>query len=804
MDSAPARRLVLWYDRPAGNDWTCALPIGNGRLGAMIFGDIAGDRVQLNEDSVWNGGPRDRSNPSARAALPEIRRLLREGKIAEAHALNHDAISGIPDSQRCYEPLADLLFRFQHAGATEKPTTASLSVAEGYVNPEFEGDAPADYRRELDLRTAVVQAEYGLAGIRYTRRYLSSAVDQVVAIRLEADQPGAILFRLRLERGPRESYSTRFADTIKPVGDGELLLSGRCGGEEGVRFAACLAARAEGGTQKLVGETLIVERADAVTLVLGAATSFREEKPAEAATRAARAALSRGWDAILADHQREHAGFFSRVELELGSPEVAQRYDLLPTDRRLSEAHFGANDPSLAALYFQFGRYLLIASSRPGCLPANLQGLWNDQFWPSWGSKYTININTEMNYWVAETCGLPDCHQPLFDTIERVVQNGRHTAQAMYGCRGFVCHHNIDLWADTCPTDRNSAASYWPLGGAWLVLHLWDHYDFGRDRAFLARIFPHLREACRFLLDFMIEDGKGRLIISPSASPENVYLRPDGQQSALAEGTAMDAQIVGTLFRRTIAASRLLDVDGTIRAEIEQALAKLPRPGIGKHGQVMEWLEDYDETDVHHRHLSHLFFAHPGDELVPEKSPKLAEAARVTLRRRGDEGTGWCMAWKINLWARLGDGDKALTLLRNLLEPAGSAAPGKQDRTYERGGTYANLFCAHPPFQIDGNFGGSAGIAEMLLQSHDVEEGTGAPVVHLLPALPRAWSEGSVRGLRARGGFTVDLAWKNGALENVHVRTKCGGRCVLRLGVVLQPIDLPAGGELQLPGEKLR
>ncbi len=804
MASLPVSPLVLWYDKPAQNDWTRALPIGNGRLGAMIFGDIAGDRIQLNEDSVWNGGPRDRSNPSARESLPEIRRLLHAGEIVAATTLMHDAVSGIPDSQRCYEPLADLLLRFAHAGVKERASRAGLAVAEGYVNPEFEGDPPVNYRRELDLRTAVATTEYTLGGIRYRRLHLASAVDQAIVVRIEADQPGAISFRLRMERGPRESYSTRFADTIKPINQSELLLSGRCGGEEGVRFAACLCAKSEGGTQKLVGETLIVENADAVTFTLGAATSFRQKQPGEAATRDARAALERGWDAIRADHQREHAGYFDRVDLQLGSPEAAQQANALPTDRRLSEAHFGANEPALAALYFQFGRYLLISASRPGTLPANGQGIWNQEFWPAWGSKYTININAEMNYWGAETCALADCHQPLFDIIERVAQNGRRTAQAMYGCRGFVCHHNIDIWADTCPTDRNAAASYWPLGGAWLVLHLWDHYDFGRDRAFLARAYPHLREASRFLLDFMITNEAGQLIVSPDASPENVYLRPDGQQSSLAEGTAMDAQIVGTLFRRALAAAKLLEEDADFRAEIEQALPRLPQPTIGRHGQIMEWLEDYDEAEPHHRHLSHLFFVHPSDQLVPAKSPELAKAARTTLQRRGDEGTGWCMAWKINLWARLGDGEKAALLLRHLLEPAGSADPGAKDRTYERGGTYANLFCAHPPFQIDGNFGGSAGIAEMLLQSHDTEDGTGAPVVHLLPALPKSWAEGSVRGLRARGGFSVDLTWKNGALENFVVRASVAGRCVLRLGAVLQPVDLPARGELALSGDALR
>jgi alpha-L-fucosidase 2 len=800
----PSPALKLWYDAPAQNDWNRALPIGNGRLGAMIFGDIVGERVQLNEDSVWNGGPRDRSNPSTRESLPEIRRLLRTGKITAAHALVHDAMAGIPDSQRCYEPLADLLLRFQHAGVREKPTTASLSVAEGYVNPEFEGAAPTGYRRELDLRTGVASTAYELGGIGYHRAYLSSAVDQTVVIRLSADRPGSISFRLRMQRGPLESYSTRYADTIKPSGNDELLLSGRCGGEEGVRFAACLTARAVGGTQRLIGETLIVEGADEVTLVLGAASSFRHDDPAAVARRDAGRALAKGWPSVLADHQREHASYFARVELQLGSAEAAAKAEALPTDQRLTEVHAGADDPSLAALYFQFGRYLMIASSRPGSLPANLQGIWNQEFWPSWGSKYTININAEMNYWIAEVGALPECHQPLFDIIERVAHNGRRTAEAMYGCRGFVCHHNIDIWADTCPTDRNSAASYWPLGGAWLVLHLWDHFDFGRDRAFLAKAYPHLREASRFLLDFMIPNEAGQLVISPSASPENVYVRPDGQQSAFDEGVAMDGQIVGALFRRTRAAAALLGVDGDLSGEIEKALARLPRPQIGRHGQIMEWLQDYDETEPHHRHLSHLFFVHPGGELVPDKSPELAEAVRVSLRRRGDEGTGWCMAWKICLWARLGDGEKAHRLVLNLLEPAGGVRAQDVTAVHERGGTYDNLFCAHPPFQIDGNFGGAAGIAEMLLQSHEVDETTGVPVIHLLPALPKAWAEGAVSGLRARGGFSIDMRWQNGRLLEAVVRSTGGGRCILRRGATLRAVELPAGGVLEVAGENFR
>lgn len=803
MSSSPAA-LKLWYDAPAQNDWNRALPIGNGRLGAMIFGDIVGERVQLNEDSVWNGGPRDRSNPGTRAELPEIRRLLRAGEIAAAHALVHDAMAGIPDSQRCYEPLADLLLRFQHAGAREKPTTSSLSVAEGYVNPEFEGAAPAGYRRELDLRTGVVSTEYELGGVRYRRSYLVSAIDQAVIIRLEADRPGSISFRLRMQRGPIDSYSTRYADTIKPSGSDELLMAGRCGGEEGVRFAACLGARGEGGTQRLIGETFIIERADAVTLVVGAATSFRHDDPAAIARRDARGALAREWTKILADHQREHAGYFDRVELQLGPVEAAQKAEALPTDKRLAAAHAGADDPALAALYFQFGRYLMIASSRPGSLPANGQGIWNQEFWPAWGSKYTININAEMNYWIAEVGALPECHQPLFDMIDRMAHNGRHTAQAMYGCRGFVCHHNLDIWADTCPTDRNSAASYWPLGGAWLVLHLWDHFDFGRDRAFLEKAYPHLREASRFLLDFMIPNEKGELVISPSASPENVFVRPDGRESAFDEGVAMDAQIIGTLFRRTLSAAALLETDADLRGEIEKAAARLPKPCIGRHGQVMEWLQDYGETEQNHRHLSHLFFVHPGGELIPEKSPELAQAARVTLQRRGDEGTGWCMAWKINLWARLGDGEKAHLLVRNLLEPAGGPAVQDVAAVHERGGTYANLFCAHPPFQIDGNFGGAAGIAEMLLQSHAVDEATSAPIIHLLPALPKAWSEGMVRGLRARGGFTIDLTWSRGRLSEAIIHSTGAAACVLRCGATTRPFEVPADGLLRLTSERFQ
>lgn len=805
MSALTSDSLKLWYRKPAETNWNHALPIGNGRLGAMVFGNIISERIQLNEDSLWNGGPRDRINPDTCKHLPEIRRLLKDGKLAEAQDLINDAMAGIPDSMRCYEPLADLLFRFDHPGISIQ---SSQNLAGAAATAEIDAGDMATYQRDLDLRTAVAGVEYRIAGVRYRRQHLASAGDEVIAVRIEADRPGAISFRLRMQRGPLESYSTRYADSVHPCDGQGVWIQGKAGGEGAVSFAACLRASSEGGRVSVLGETVLIENANAVTLVVAAATTFREADPVAYARQRSKAALDRGWDAILKDHVAEYRRYFDRVDLKLGGS-TASTADL-PTDERLKRVQGSGNDfdPSLAALYFQYGRYLLISSSRPGSLPANLQGIWNQDFWPAWGSKYTININTEMNYWLAEAGNLAECHMPLFDLLDRVAQSGRQTAQRMYGCRGFVAHHNTDIWADTCPTDRNMAASYWLMGGAWLSLHLWEHFAFGGDVEFLrGRAYPILKECSRFFLDFLIEDDKGRLVVCPSSSPENVYRLPNGQTGTMCVGTSMDSQILNVLFRRTRDAAEILQVDDALRQELQAALEKLPQPSIGRHGQLMEWPDDHEETEPEHRHVSHLFALHPGDLIDPEKTPKLAQAARVTLQRRGDEGTGWSMAWKINFWARLRDGQHACALLRILLIPAPEVSGAHAGHTYSGAGSYPNLFCAHPPFQIDGNFGGAAAIAEMLLQSHtQATSDDGKPVweLHLLPALPAHWSEGQVRGLRARGGFEVDMAWKEGKLVNARVRSERGGACVVWCASRMKKLDLPEGAVVDvIPGSSM-
>jgi len=779
----------LWYDEPASTDWYRALPIGNGRLGAMVFGNVIQDRVQLNEDSVWNGGPRDRNNPSAKWALAEIRTHLREGRLQEAHDLVRDGLAGIPDSMRFYEPLADVLIRHIYP-QIEAAGPRNVAAHQVELAAEETSSPHRDYYRELDLQTATGQVRYAVGTTSYRRYQIASAPDDVIAIRYECDTPGGLTLRIRLERGPRSSYSTRYFDTIEAIGSGGLLGCGNAGGEGAVSFAVFLQSVVEGreSRTRVIGDTVWIDGADTVTLIIAAATSFREDDLTTAVRKKSQCASEKDWAALLAEHQADFRRYFNRADLRLGGNVPAAR---LPTDDRLAAFRKNPDDPGLAELYFDFGRYLLISSSRPGSLPANLQGLWNQDFWPAWGSKYTININTQMNYWPAEVANLAACHEPLFILLERLVKTGTETARTMYGCRGFVVHHNTDLWADSAPTDRNMTASYWPLGGAWLSLHLWEHYAFSKDTAFLAKFYPILRDAALFLLDFLSEDRKGRLVISPIASPENLYRLPDGTIGGLCAGTAMDSQIVELLFRRTIAATKTLGCDASFAAELEGARLRLPRPQIGRHGQLMEWLEDYEEVEPHHRHCSHLFTLHPGDGLTVSSAPELLSAARVTLERRGDEGTGWARAWKANFWARLGDGNRAFLILRGLLDLVGD----QSGVIGEQGGSYPNLFCAHPPFQIDGNFGGCAAIAEMLVQSY--EEVEGLPLIRLLPALPDAWPEGSVRGLRARGGFELDFTWSAGKVTACVLRSANEARCFIAHGSVCTRVTV-SGGEYRL------
>ncbi len=729
----------LWYNKWA-EDWNEALPVGNGRIGGMVYGNPYYDTISLNEDSVWSGGYRERNNKSALENLKKVRELLFEEKISEAEDIVRDAFCGTPINQRHYMPLGDLIIDQRGLGDIQ------------------------NFKRSLDLETAVQSVEFSSNGINYTREVIASYPDNVLAVNIRADKKESINIRIHIDG--RDDYF----DNNSPVSDDEIFYYGGMGGEDGINFASYFKVIPTSGTVKRWGSYIKAEKCDEITILISCQTSYRYEDYKKEAKNDIEKASKLSFDNIKERHIRDYKKYYDRVRLQL--VDNSEGKSVLPTDERLENVKNGGRDNKLIVLYYNFARYLMIAGSREGTLPLNLQGIWNKDMWPAWGCKFTININTEMNYWPAETAGLSELVTPLFDIIEKMRPNGRVTAREMYDCGGFVCHHNTDLWGDTAPQDLWMPGTQWPMGAAWLCLHIWEHYMFTKDKDFLKEKYGTIKEASEFFADFLIENKNGQLVTCPSVSPENTYLTESGQKGSLCIGPSMDSQIIYELFTAIIKASEILGIDFDYAEKLKSMRERLPKPEIGKYGQIKEWAVDYDEVEPGHRHISQLFALYPADMISVRKTPKLADAARATLNRRLSHGgghTGWSRAWIINLWARLGDGDKVYENIAALLSHS----------------TNKNMFDNHPPFQIDGNFGGAAGISEALLQSINEE-------IILLPALPKEWGNGSFENLKARGGFAVSCKWENSEFQEALIVSNCGETCRL---VVNVPVKVFCGGE---------
>lgn len=726
--------------KSSARDFSEALPIGNGRIGGMVFGKASEELIRLNEDSVWSGGLRHRINPNAKEGLAEVRQLLKEGDIPAAEKAAFRKMQGVPENMRRYMPLGDLTISMETSGRIR------------------------DYSRILDISTAVTGVSFSANGVMYTRNVFCSAPDQVMVVDIHSDTPKSISLTCGLG-GRDDCY-----DENRPCGDNMIIFTGGTGSSDGIFFAACLGAKADGGTVETIGNKISVKNADSVMLVISARTSFYTENYIESAEVDAEMALGCSYDELYYRHVSDYKELFDRVELTLNdnSGENLSGYS---TEERLTRLKGDVmdsmdcerliHDNKLIELYFNYARYLMIAASRAGTQPMNMQGIWNEDMLPMLGSRYSVNINTEMNYWCAESCNLSECHLPLFDLLERVCENGTITAREMYGIeKGFVCHHNTDIWGDTAPQDLWMPSTIWVTGGAWLALHIFEHYEYTLDREFLEEKYHILKEAAEFFAEFLIEDSEGRLVTCPSVSPENTYITKSGVTGCLCMGPSMDSQIITVLFSNVIKAAEILGKDSGFADKLKKLLERIPVPETGKYGQIKEWAADYEEVEAGHRHVSQLFALHPADIITPVKTPRLADAARATLVRRlvhGGGHTGWSCAWITNMWARLYDGNMVYENLKKLITHS----------------TNPNLINSEPSFRVDGNFGGAAAITEALLQST-------AGTITLLPALPDEWSSGSVKGLRAKGGFEINMSWQNGKLEKAEIISLSGAVCRLR------------------------
>ena len=769
--------LKLWYNKPS-EKWIEALPVGNGKIGAMIFGGIEDELLQINESTLWSGGPvKTNVNPESKTYLPKIREaLLKEEDYTKANLLTKKMQGFYSQS---YLPLGDI-----------------------HIKQNFNNAKPTSYYRDLDIANAVATTTFTINGVTYKREIFTSAPDNILLIRISATKKGALNFTV--------SSSSQLRFTPKTIGNNELVINGKApanadpsyynpgGGRnpivyedptgcDGMRFQYRIKASAKDGKVTVANSEINIQNATEVTLYVAAATSFngfdkcpdkdgKDEN--KIATDLIQKAAKQNYSDLFKKHITDFKKYFNRVTFTVKDTLKANKQKTIPSNERLKEYSNGAYDPGLETLYFQFGRYLLISSSRPGGPPANLQGIWNKELRAPWSSNYTTNINAEMNYWPAEVTNLSEMHQPFLDWIQDAAKTGAVTAREFYGAKGWVVHHNSDIWGLSNPVgdrgDGDPVWANWWMGGNWLSQHLFEHYQFTGDKKFLAeKAYPVMKEAAIFTLDWLVEDANGYLVTAPSTTPENKFKDKNGNEQAVSVATTMDMSIIRDLFRNLIEASQILDIDKEFRAILIAKQSKLYPLQIGKNGALMEWYKDFEETDIHHRHVSHLFGLYPGREITPSNT-KFLDASKKTLEIRGDEGTGWSKGWKINWWARLQDGDHAYNLIRQLLNYVDPLA-----RNSGVGGTYPNFFDAHPPFQIDGNFAGIAGMAEMLLQSYN-------GYIQLLPALPKAWKEGQVKGLVTRGGFEISMNWNKQELQTVAVKSLNGAECTLVSNVPLK------------------